>query len=895
MASVTYDDRSFWVDGRRVWLVSGSIHYFRTPPELWADRLLKAKRAGLNCISTCVPWNIHEPAEGQWELTGDRDVQAFVKLAGELGLYVILRPGPFIGADCDFGGLPSWLTTKSGMGYRTSNAAYSHYFDKYFARVLPKLAELQVTRGGNVILIQNENQYLQTTMPERLSYLEFISQLFRRSGFDIPIITSNGFSDPSVPGAIEAMSVTDDVAVDIKKMRLRQGGGPMLVSDFHGGGIDTWGEPHQSVPARTAARRALEIIGCAAQYNYYMFHGGTNFGFSAGARGDHDAAFQTTSYDCDAPLAEGGGLTEKYYLTRLVNLLGNHMGKYLADCSLQDPGVSVHDGTDTLNIFGLIGQWAVVTNNGDDEIDTAEISLPSGRRLTVSLEAIGATAIPIDLELTPVAMLDYTNLMPLGFFHERVLVLHGPPGWEGVLSINGEQIAIDVPEDNEPTVIEHEGVLVVAVHSDLAMRAWPLDDRIIFGPDFVGEMSEDGEYEVSLAKGGTYAVLNLSDGKISHKKAKASGPKPAPPRLGDWKRVSVCAEAAMRDIEWEKIPGPRDVDQLGSPHGYIWYRAELDQPRAKKRKLMLPQCEDRATLYVNGELAGVWGRGQGAAREPVAVSLKKGANVIALLADNLGRNASSVRFGGPKGLFGHIYDAKKLRVSKPKFKSAGPLDKRIVPRTLLHKLSELEVEPIWRADFSIPLTKVAPISISFEGLENHVAILCNDRPAGLFVNEGVNYGDVMLSAGLKKGKNVIRVMVWGDVEPEAVEAFKFHSLVENLTDKAKWSQRTWEMPEPSKAITGSGRPAWYASRFRYSAAAADSGMAMFVEITGSRKGQLFFNGHNVGRFWTIGPQKHYYLPECWLGDVNELVVFDEQGRSPSRSKLVFRPRGPFVK
>jgi len=895
MVSVTYDDRSFLVDGRRVWLVSGSIHYFRVPSELWPDRLLKAKRAGLNCISTCVPWNVHEPVEGQWEISGDRDVQAFVKLAGELGLYVILRPGPFVGTDCDFGGLPAWLAAKSGMGYRTSNAAYSHYFDKYFARILPKLAEQQVTRGGNVILIQNENQYDQTTMPERLNYLEFISQLFRRSGFEIPIITNNGFSDPPAPDVVEAMTVTDDAVAVIKRMRLRQGAEPMLVSDFCGGTIDTWGREHESIPARTTARRALEILGCAAQYNYYMFHGGTNFGFSPASRANNSAAFQTTSYDCDAPLSEGGGLTEKYYATRLVNMLGNHMGPYLADCSLQDPGVSVHDGVDTLNIFGLIGQWAVVTNNGDDEITTADISLPNGTRLSVSLEAIGAAAIPIDLELTPAAKLDYTNLMPLGFFNDRILVLHAPAGWAGAVSVNSRKLDIQTPEDDQPLIIEHEELLIVAISSDLAKRTWPLDDRIIFGPDFVGGMSDDGEYDISLPKPGSCAVLNFADGKISQKKVKTASPKvPTALRLGDWKRISVCPEATLRPLEWSKIPRPRDLDQLDIPYGYVWYRAEFEQPRAKKRRLMLPAFEDRATLYVNDKPSGVWGRGDNAAREPVEVLLKKGQNVITMLADNLGRSVSPLRFGGPKGLAGDIYDAKKLRVSVPKLKSAGPLNRRIVPRAMAHKLYELESEPIWRADFSITLTKVAPIFISFENVPHHVAILCNDRPAGLFVNEGVNYGDVTLNAGLKKGKNVIRIMVWGDAEPQALEAFSFYSLLENLTEDAKWSFRRWELPEPSKAVTGGGRPAWYASRFKYSPSVAEAGYPLFVEVIGSRKGQLFVNGHNIGRFWSIGPQKYYYLPECWLDEVNELVIFDEQGKSPSRSKLVFRPRGPYI-
>ena len=140
MPEVTYDERSFLIDGRRVWLVSGEVHYFRTPSGLWRDRLLKAKRAGLNCVCTYIAWNFHEPVEGQWQQGPDYDIAEFVGTAQELGLYVILRPGPYICAEWDMGGLPSWLGSKSGMVYRTSNAAFMHYFDKYFRQILPPLA-----------------------------------------------------------------------------------------------------------------------------------------------------------------------------------------------------------------------------------------------------------------------------------------------------------------------------------------------------------------------------------------------------------------------------------------------------------------------------------------------------------------------------------------------------------------------------------------------------------------------------------------------------------------------------------------------------------------------------------------------------------------------------------
>ena len=128
MPTVRYDDRSYSVDDRRIWLTSGSIHYFRIPADLWRDRLLKAKRAGLNCVQTYVAWNVHESLEGQWNFEGDSDVAPFVELAGEMGMYVILRPGPYICAEWDFGGLPAWLAAKSGISYRAPNATYTHFW-----------------------------------------------------------------------------------------------------------------------------------------------------------------------------------------------------------------------------------------------------------------------------------------------------------------------------------------------------------------------------------------------------------------------------------------------------------------------------------------------------------------------------------------------------------------------------------------------------------------------------------------------------------------------------------------------------------------------------------------------------------------------------------------------
>ena len=879
MTTVAYDDRSFLVDGKRIWLVSGTMYYFRIPAALWRDRLVKAKRAGLNCITVPVAWNVHESAEGQWTLSGERDVAGFVRLAGELGLYVILRPGPYIGADWDGGGLPGWLMAKSGLTCRSANAAYTHYYDKYFRKVLPPLADLQVTRGGNIILIQNEHEYVMTTMPDRLTYLQFINQLFRRSGFDVPIITCNHFSEPTLGDTVECVNGWGNEVQLLKRMRLRQPNAPLLMTEFRCAAGDVWGRKQQARDGREVARRAMGVLGCGAQCNYDVWHGGTNFGFWGGRRGESHDLYQTTSHDCGAPLTETGHLTETYYTTRLVNLLANHMGRFFASSILEQPGVNVHDSTGVLNLSGPLCDWAIITNNGRDDITTARISLPEGQDLDVPLGLIGAAAIPVELDLGPLGMLDYANLTPLGLFEPNILVFHGPAGWQGRIAINGKEVRRNVPKDPLPLLIEHEQMLLVLVNSETAMRMWVTEGALLFGPTFVGEGAED----VVLPSGTRQYVQLSMEGKLSTKRLTPTrAKKPAVPRLGQWQRLAVSPEPTDEALEWKKIDGPKDVDHLGVHYGYAWYRIEMNAPRARKHSLFLPACEDRATLFLNGKRVGVWGRGSGARRQPISVSFKRGSNVLVALVDNLGRFAAGSRIGEKKGLFGHVYDAKPLRHGRFKLKALESFSKRLVPRQQAHLLAELSTMQAWSAELAIPLTKVAPVHLSFTNLGQHVAVICNERSVGFFTNDGRNFGDVTLGNELRKGRNLLRLVLWGDVTAKTLRDVHLHVLTEVLSDQAKWAVRPW-LPQPQpNSLPGAGRPAWYASSFK----CAPRHGALALHLTGTRKGQLILNGFNVGRFWSVGPQQDYYLPECHLAEDNRILLFSEDGSAPAQSRLL---------
>jgi len=887
MPTVTYDDNSLLIDGQRIWLVSGSIHYFRVPSGLWRDRLLKAKRAGLNCITTYVAWNFHEPVEGQWSLEGDHDVVEFVRLAAELDLYVILRPGPYICAEWDFGGLPSWLTTKSGMAYRTNNAAFSHYFDKYFKQVLPRLADHQVTRGGNIILVQNENEYMVGDTPDSRAYVEFISQLLGRAGFDIPIITCNMFEGPELDDRIECINSWDAADRLLKKVHYRQPGAPLLVPEFWPGWFDYWGaEHHATKDDREVARRALEIVGSGAQFNYFMFHGGTNFAFWGSHLIEGPASFQTTSYDYDAPLAEGGGLTDKYYLTRLVNMLANHMGPYLAPAFMEDPGVWVHDQTDSRNLIGAMGRWAVITNNGQDDVDQATVSLPGGEKmLTVSLEPFGAVAIPVDLALTHTVTLDYANCMPLGFFAEKILVLHGPAGFAAEVSLEGCVLSAMIPDDDEIVVQQHEDIVVVFINTDLAMQTWWVDETLVFGPTFVGRSLED----VVCEKGATRYFLMTAEGTLSTKRLKP--PKAAPrrttPKLATWKRMSVCAEPMDDGLQWMSLDRPRDVDRLGVHYGYVWYRIDVEQPRQARKHLFLPDCADRATIFVNGSRVGVWGAGPGAKRTPMPVSLKRGKNTITALVDNLGRLNVGADIGELKGIYGHVYDAKLLPACKFKIKTGESFSRRVVPRHKSHMVPCLESLPLTAADTDVTMKKVTPIHLSFEGLDCPVAVLCNNRPVGLFER---GHGELTLGAELKSGKNTIRLLLWRDnVTTKLLSAFRFYQLIEPVSSGGRWSFRPWALPEEGGRVVGKDLPAWYVTSFK----CTSFDEPLFLHIIGAKKGQVFLNGRNVGRFWTVGPQQFYYLPETYLAEKNELMLFTEGGANPSGSRLEYRPLGPF--
>ncbi|WP_344174385.1 beta-galactosidase family protein [Streptomyces albidochromogenes] len=324
MADFAVGGSDFELDGRPVRLLSGAMHYFRVHEGQWGHRLSMLRAMGLNCVETYVPWNLHEPEPGRLRDAGA--LGRFLDAAREAGLWAIVRPGPYICAEWENGGLPHWLTGELGTRVRTRDAAYLRHVERWFGQLLPQVVARQIDRGGPVVMVQVENEY--GSYGSDQVYLRHLAEFLRGCGVNVPLFTSDGPEDHmltggSVPGVPATANFGSGAREGFEVLRRHQPSGPLMCMEFWCGWFGHWGaEPVVRDPADAAAALG-EILGSGASVNIYMAHGGTSFAGWAGANRSgplHDGELQptVTSYDYDAPVDEYGRPTEKFWLFRDV-------------------------------------------------------------------------------------------------------------------------------------------------------------------------------------------------------------------------------------------------------------------------------------------------------------------------------------------------------------------------------------------------------------------------------------------------------------------------------------------------------------------------------------------------------------------------------------------------
>ncbi len=363
-------DGNFLYDNKPIHIYSGEMHYARVPEAYWRQRLQMIKAMGLNTVCTYVFWNYHETSPGVWDFTsGNRNLSEFIKTAGEEGLMVILRPGPYACAEWEYGGYPWWLQKNKSLVIRSFNQPFLDSCKTYINKLAEQVRGLQITKGGPIIMVQAENEFGSYVVQQKhissedhKKYSAAIEHQLTDAGFEVPFFTSDAsslFKEGTVAGALPTANGESDI-VKLKKAvnEYHSGMGPYMVGEYYPGWLDHWAEPFQKVDAKEVLLQVEQYVKDSVSFNFYMVHGGTNFGFTSGANYDkeHDLQPDITSYDYDAPISEAGWATPKY--TALRTLLMQSVPYKVPPVPLPPPVITIPSVrlTKTVDLFTIVNQ-----------------------------------------------------------------------------------------------------------------------------------------------------------------------------------------------------------------------------------------------------------------------------------------------------------------------------------------------------------------------------------------------------------------------------------------------------------------------------------------------------------------------------------------------------------
>lgn len=901
MPAITYDGRSFLIDGRRIWVTSGAIHYFRVPREEWAARIAAARASGLNCVETPVHWALHEPRPGAFNFTGDADLRKFVELVHQAKMWCILRLGPYVGSGLDLGGLPAWLLENPALQLRTANAPFLEACSRFIGAIAGQVRDLQITAVGSqgpILLVQNESRWECGREGLAESYLGELHRYLRESGFTVPTINSNNLW-PHVENEIDGWSGSDWMLASMRQLSVVKPTRPRMVIDFAVTQPETFGSPASAAPEPWEVQRRLaEILAGGAQFNIDPFHAGPNFGFSAGRIVGPGPGFVTPSAHRHAPLDEAGTTGPCHDAIRRICLFSTHFGRVFSHLEPEYRPVALDPEGNALSIVhrrGTQGDVVFLFSPQSRERRArgpAQLLLADGSALEVELGEQSVAWILLNTHLGGRATLDYCTLCPLAQVG-KTLVFFGPAGARGVISINGSPIEVEVPSGKKPEVIDHEGLALVICAEAAVPFVQIAEDRVYLGAT---SLSHDGR---PLAA--TKSVSSVdAQGRLAQTPAELPPARPArAPSLGAWEVAETKPYLSGTSARFATIDGPADLARLGAPSGYGWYRIT---PKAGggRTKALAPQCADRALVFGGGELAGVFGFGPGAAAE-VSFSTRKGAPHVVVLADNMGRMSAGASLGDQRGLYGHLFEGSALKSAKPKIVVDAPVEP-LAFRAPLWQLRDGDDTDPERITWTITRKGKTSVALRICDLPARALLLVGGAPVRFF-ERGATESIVLDDARLGKGPTTIQfATLAGPISVPDREALlkqfagavELFELAAPITDKAEWAFAKWEMPTRQsfaalpKAAKAIGLPAWFRSHFPCSPVAPLS-----LDLTGLTKGQVYINGRHLGRYFVstgdgapVGPHTSMTVPGAWLhAGNNELVIFDEHGALPARCRL----------
>ncbi len=727
--AIGYDEKSFIINGKRIFIYSGEIHYFRVPPSQWHDRLLKVKRGFLNCIGVYIAWNWHEEKEGEFNFRGDRDLDKWLSLAEEVGLYVFIRPGPYICAEWDFGGFPNWLIPKD-CELRSLEPNFINYCTKYLNKVNEIIKPHLVTKGGNIILYQVENEFEVGDIP----YHRKLKEIAEKDGIDVPICTNEnawvrGTEIIEGPDPYLRSWVISEATNKIRDLFRTQPDKPPLGLEV---GTHMYTKFYGQLPFSDGYRppeldevylKSLIASGISG-FNWYMYSGGTNIGYWTG----RDIA---TSYDFEAPIREWGELGKRYYVGRRI---GGFLESFQEDlletipvegeCWTDEKGIEVFMRRDQERAFIFLAN-----TYAEDRLFKVTLKEPlTGKKIAIpkkgkyQLPGYSSTILPVNLKLCPEYTILYSTSEVFYFIDngkEKMLILYRDCGLDGEIALKiGEDIkVINYTHQKSPQIIKvEEGLKLIILDKDTASKTWLFNCKgkkypILSNIYFLEEEKEEGDgiqlvFQVREGENWLKLPFKPAEVKVNNKDIKFNYdekkgitefnlPDEKFPEIyydlsGRWKVKGEDLEANGDNswLDWEPWKGLENYGFL--KNGYSLYRSNFNIEEIRgPLYLTLTGFQDEVSIYLNGKYVQ---SGRDNLRCEVSPYLKKGDNYLMVLLESEGHNC-----GGERSFNG---------ISSPVFISSEEKSielrewrRRLVPEPYSHQSLVEEKTPEIRSEF----------------------------------------------------------------------------------------------------------------------------------------------------------------------------------------------------
>ncbi|NNM86390.1 MAG: hypothetical protein HKL96_11620 [Phycisphaerales bacterium] len=927
--------RGFTINSKPVFICSGSFHYARVPRALWQNRLLKMKRAGFNTVQTYVFWNFQEPQPGVFAFKGRANLNAFLQLVHKLGMYALVRCGPYDCAEWDDGGYPLWLAMQPGVVVRRDDPAFMNPLRVFWNKLLPIVAANQINHGGAVILVQleNEDNAWGTDMPSK--YYRDLYAMARRHGIQVPLFFSgmhHGF-DPAGHNPFNDATRTS----------------PWYTTEFWSSRTWYHGYGAMSKPQQRQLNRGIwKIIAFGGSgYNFYMLVGSTNFWLW----NDDELA---ACYDYSSAIGQAGDLRPIYYNMKRANYFARSFADILENSTNAD--AHFRNFATGVRVLARTGPAGAIVFLDNATSSPAIATLNNGLHLRLKARAIRPVVLNTPLSPTWTLVSGYSRIFGVQRQgHLTTVVIYGTPKQRADVvfaasrmpKITGPMQKLPLrhskgnvfatyarfPTGDKPRVataqIGRRVLRVLIENRTQQKRTWFIRTAggpcVVIGPAYAGALTEVGG-KLTLhtstplgqppASALVYSTAAAPQVLLAPTVVAAGSAAADAPAISTWQYQTLDAPAnpAFDASHWQHSQSPQPMGADGILAPWCWYRATITSPKARQVTLHFDHVSNLASVFANGHWVATL-----TAAANLSVQLQAGRNVLAIFTAEHGRTKLYAYHGTllpalAKGLWGHVTimsgPVQKLALRQWQVKS--------MPKSFAADVAAIQrgyqAGDGWTSIASgtdyfhgrtgyawyhraLPNIKMPTAAIlAFSHVDDEGTVFLNGHQ--LLTHRGWDQPfTVKLTRYLNtNGKNQLDVLVHNDsggggiTGDVSLKLFKASDIMP-IRDwymhdgAAERAAKAWQAlaPKPALAV---GIPRLYKAHFNWQ---PEPGMHLVLRASynGLSSGHIRINGHDLGLYPDNTMPMGLYIPSVWLKvGRNTLEILDERGQSPQQAGLV---------